>query len=205
MNPLVCLSLSKFTAISNSETVKCWRTLKSNWKLLEHYMGFHIQSQNFEDIHFFLWKTWCELSVRYTTIPIYLYNLLRVASTSMNIYIFIFTHNKSHFIIFTIRVVCLNTKSQNIYFHMLSKLLYIIQILLLKENYKQKWNARGQKNLIWRIHEKCEQRHLHWYCLYCIFFFLFIRLKIMIVAFLGNRLHHKLSLNLLKTYWNMYH
>lgn len=29
---------------------------------------------------------------------------------------------------------------------MLSKLLlYIIQILLLKENYKQKWNARGQK------------------------------------------------------------
>lgn len=61
------------------------------------------------------------------------------------IYIFIFTHDRSHLILFTVRVVCLNTKSQNIsFYNMLSKLLiYIIQILLLKENYKQKQNARG--------------------------------------------------------------
>lgn len=118
--------------------------------MLENYTGFHIQSQNFKILHFFLWKAWFVSWCYIHCCSNLCIESVRVNSTSMNIYlsIFIFTHDRSHLILFTVRVVCLNTKSQNIYFIICCQKfnIYIIQIFWLKKNYKQKRNARGLKS-----------------------------------------------------------
>lgn len=90
---------------------------------------------------------------------------------------------------------------------MLSKLLiYIIQIFLLRENYKQKQNAGGLKSPFYM-----KEPWKTWWTktpvlfllISCLIFFPSGYKKSLLADIPGNRLHHKLSSDLLKGCWNM--